>query len=121
MKFGIRKKLQKDKVDFRIVDSDLHIVIFNKVLIQVYDPKILLENKIFSSEVQELGELCELFIIIFDFIDLFEEYAGEKSFLKKKINEFKNTFTYQIIPVENEEELYFILRSILESISKETS
>jgi len=121
MKFGIRKKLQKDKVDFRIVDSDLHIVIFNKVLIQVYDPKALLENKSFSSEVQELGELCELFIIVFDFIDLVEECAGEKSILKKKINEFKKTVTYQIIPVENEEELYFILRSILESISKETS
>lgn len=114
MKFGIRKKLQKDKVEFGIVDSDLHIVIFNRVLIQVYDPKLLLDLDSFTSEVQEFGEICELFIIVFDFIDL----NGEKKNLKLKVNEFKETVDYQIIPVENEEELYFILKSILETISK---
>ena len=85
MKFGIRKKLQKDKVDFRIVDSDLHIVIFNRVLIQVYDPKLLLDLDSFVSEVQDFEEICELFIIVFDFIDL----NGDKKNLKLKVNEFK--------------------------------
>lgn len=121
MKFGIRKKLQKDTVDFRIVDSDLHIVIFNKVLIQVYNPKILIENRSFVLEVQDLGEVCELFILVFDFIDLIEKNKGEKSFLKKKVKEFKNSVPYQIVPIENEEELYFIIRSILESVSVEDS
>jgi len=117
MKFGIRKKLLKDKVDFRIVDSELHIVIFNKVLIQVYNPRILQQHKSFISEVRDLGELCELFIVVFDFIDLSEEYAGEKSLLKKKVNEFKGAVNFQIIPLENEEELYFIMRNIVESVS----
>jgi len=115
MKFGIRKKLQKDKIEFGIVDSDLHIVIFNRVLIQIYNPKLLLDLEPFTSEVQDFGEICELFIIVFDFIDL----NGEKKNLKLKVNEFRKTVDYQIIPIENEEELYFILQSILETISKE--
>jgi Fanconi anemia group M protein len=121
MKFGIRKKLLKDKIAFKIVDSELHVVIFKKVLIQVYNPKILVENESFISEVQSLGEICELFIIVFDFIDLSEEYNGEKSFLKKKVKEFKNRISFQIIPMENEEELYFIMKSIIESVLKGVS
>ena len=114
MKFGIRKKLQKDGIEFLIADSDLHIVIFNKVLIQVYNPKKLMELKALTSEVQDFDELCELFIIVFDFID----FNGDKRALKLKVNEFKKLVGFQIIPVENEEELYFIIQSFLESIEK---
>jgi len=121
MKFGIRKRLQTDKVDFRIVDSDLHIVVFNKVLIQIYNPRILVEKEDFVSELQDLAEICDLFLIVFDFIDLVEDYPREKTALKKKVNELKNRVDYQIIPIENEEELYFIIKSILESVSKESS
>jgi len=119
MKFGIRKKLEKEKADFKIVDSDLHLVIFNKVLIQVYNPRIIVEKKLFTSEVQELSEICELFIVVFDFIDLNEEYAGEKKYLKRQVAKFKTMVTFQTIPIENEEELYFIVKSIVESVSKE--
>ena len=119
MKFGIRKKLEKEKADFKIVDSDLHLVIFNKVLIQVYNPRIIVEKKSFTSEVQELSEICELFIVVFDFIDLIEEYAGEKKYLKRQVAKFKTMVTFQTIPIENEEELYFIVKSIVESVSKE--
>jgi superfamily II DNA or RNA helicase len=119
MKFGIRKKLEGDQVDYKIVDSDLHIVIFNKVLIQIYDPRIIVENTSFISENQELSEICELFIVVFDFIDLEEGYPGEKSYLKKEVKDIKTKVSYQTIPIENEEELYFILRSILESVRKE--
>jgi len=121
MKFGIRKKLLNDSVDFRIVNSDLHIVVFNKVLIQVYSPRILMKNDNFPSEIQDLGKLYELFILTFDFIDFSEEYAGEKRYLKKMVSEFKEIVKFQIIPIENEEELYFILKSILESIPKKGS
>ncbi|MHA1987208.1 MAG: helicase-related protein [Promethearchaeota archaeon] len=121
MKFGIRKKLQQDKVDFKIVDSELHLVIFNKVLIQVYNPRVIVEKKLFISEVQDLAEICELFILVFDFIDLNEAYQGEKKFLKRKVDKFKNSVNFQIIQLENEEELYFIIKSILESVPKEVS
>lgn len=121
MKFGVRKKLTEDSADFRIGNSDLHIVIFNKVLIQVYSPKELLENKSFPSEAQELGELCELFIIVFDFVEFVENYSGEKKYLRQRVEKFKNSVPFQIIPIENEEELYFVIRSILESNLKEDS
>ena len=121
MKFGIRKKLQKDKIDFIINDSDLHMIIFNKVLIQVYNPQRLSDLKKFTLEIQDLGELYELFIIVFDFVDFIEEYLGEKRYLKKKVSELKNLVSYQLIPIENEEELYFIIKSIVESIVVEGS
>ena len=121
MKFGIRKKLQKDNIDFSISSSDLHMVIFNKVLIQVYNPQQLSDLKKFTLEFQDFGEFYELFIIVFDFVDFIEEYSGEKRYLKKKISELKNTLSYQIIPIEIEEELYFIVKSIVESIVVEGS
>ncbi|GAH00496.1 unnamed protein product, partial [marine sediment metagenome] len=62
MKFGIRKKLEKDHVDFKIVGSDLHIVIFNKVLIQIYNPRHIIENESFISENQELAESERFFM-----------------------------------------------------------
>jgi len=116
MKFGIRKKLQKDKIDFAIVDTDLHIVLFNRVLIQVYDPRKTTDN-LFITEIQDFSEICELFIIIFDFVDFEVQTPGEKRILKKKIQELKQEYNFQFIPVENEEELYFIMKSILESPS----
>ncbi|MFW9896509.1 MAG: DEAD/DEAH box helicase [Candidatus Thorarchaeota archaeon] len=115
MKFGIRKKMQKDLIHYQIVDSELHIVIYNKVLIQVYTPKALLKVDSLISETQELGKFFELFIIIFDFID----FNGEKRQFKTKLNSLRRTIPFQLIPIENEEELYFIIKSVLESISIE--
>ncbi|MBA7646885.1 hypothetical protein ES703_54651 [subsurface metagenome] len=117
MKFGIRKKLQKDKIDFAIVDTDLHIVLFNRVLIQVYNPRKIADDS-FITEIQDFSEICELFIIIFDFVDFKEQTPGEKRIFKKKIQELKQEYNFQFIPVENEEELYFIMKSILESPSR---
>ncbi|MFW9822597.1 MAG: helicase-related protein [Candidatus Thorarchaeota archaeon] len=115
MKFGIRKKLQKNLIRYQIVDSELHIVIYNKVLIQVYSPKALLKVDSLISEIKELGELCELIIIIFDFID----FNDEKRQFKTKLNGLRSTIRFQVIPIENEEEIYFIIKSVLESISIE--
>jgi hypothetical protein len=114
MKFGIRKRLQSDGIEFNMTDMDLHIILFNKVLIQIYDPRKI-EDEHFRTEIQEFSEICELFIIIFDFIDFKESSTGEKRALKLQITEYRNDFKFQFIPVELEEELYFIIKSILES------
>ena len=42
MKLGLRKRLQMDKLSYDIADSDLHIVIRNKILIQIYNPEHIL-------------------------------------------------------------------------------
>ncbi|HEC40318.1 MAG TPA: hypothetical protein ENI29_18910, partial [bacterium] len=116
MKFGIRKRLQNDSYDYKIIDSDLHIILHNKVLIQIYSPR-----QAFLSEVQEFSEICELCIIIIDFIDFNEEFPGEKRKVKQRIQKIAHKKKIQIIPLENEEELYFIIKSVLESIPEEES
>ena len=52
-------------------------------------------------------------------LKFYEEYAGEKKYLKRQVAKFKTMVTFQTIPIENEEELYFIVKSIVESVSKE--
>jgi len=114
MKYGLRKKLQQDNFLFDIVESDLHIIIYNKVLIQIYTPKhITLEQLL--AEIDEFTQICTLLIIIFDFIDFKEEIEGEKRVLKRKIQENAKKYNYQAITMDNEEELYFIIKNILET------
>jgi Fanconi anemia group M protein len=114
MKFGVRKRLKEISIQFDIVDSDLHISIFNKVLIQVYSPRKIRDISFFS-EIQDLNEICELFFIIFDFVEFKEEYVGERRFLRTKIQDLKSQSNSQFIVIRNEEELFFIIQSVLES------
>ena len=118
MKFGLRKKLQHDVIPFSITDSDVHITIFNKVLLQVYDARKIIESS-FVSEVNELKEICELLFILIDFIEFKEQSAGEKHKLRSKIPNITLGSGVQIVPVYNEEEVYFIIRSILEGKKEE--
>lgn len=113
MKFGLRKKLQQDKMPFSITDSDLHITIFNKVLIQVYEARKIADSS-FVSEINDLKEICELLFILVDFIEFKEQSAGEKHKLRSHIQKISMSSGVQIIPVYNEEEVYFIIKSILE-------
>ncbi len=114
MKFGLRKKLQQDDYTFGIVDSDLHIVIYNKVLIQIYNPQDI-QIKQILSQIEDFSQISSLLIIVFDFIDYKEKIEGEKRLHKKKLQDLGNTHNFQVIVIDNEEELYFIIRNILES------
>ncbi|MFX1315417.1 MAG: DEAD/DEAH box helicase [Promethearchaeota archaeon] len=120
MKFGLRKKLQEDNIIFNIVDSDLHIVIFNKVLIQIYDPKETSKEGI-VTEINELREICSLLILVFDFTNFKEGIEGERWILKRKVQELGKEHDLHIINVDNSEELYFIVKGILENQQKEVS
>ena len=119
MKFGLRKKLQRDTIPFSVIDSDLHITIFNKVLLQVYDPRKMKEHS-FESEIYDLKEICELLFIIIDFIKFTEKSAGEKQKLRSEIHSISMGSGIQMVPVYNEEEVYFIVKSILEGKKEET-
>jgi len=118
MKFGLRKKLQRDNYGFDIVDSDLHIAIYNKVLIQIYDPQNIQIKKILS-DIKDFSQISSLLIIAFDFIDYREEIEGEKRLHKKKLQDLGNTHKFQVIAIDNEEELYFIVKNILEAPKQE--
>ncbi len=114
MKFGIRKRLLNDNYKYKIMDLDIHIILHNKVVIQIYSPR-----QAFLSEVQEFLEISELCIIIIDFIEFKEEFKGEKKTIKQRLKNMAHDQQIQIIPLENEEELYFIIKSVLQSIPKE--
>ena len=117
MKFGLRKKLQEEEVDFEIVDSDLHLIIFNEVLIQIFDPK---KNSLqeLMPKIEEFREISTLLIIVFDFTDFREEIEGERRILKRRLNEYGIEHNLHIISIDNLEELYFIIKSILENPQK---
>ena len=111
LKFGLRKNLTNENVSYEITDSDLHIVILNKVLIQILDPKKV-DFGTLLSEIQELKQICSL-LVIFDFVDY--SNSGENRILKRKIQELGKLHRLQFIPIDNEEELSFIVKSILEN------
>lgn len=113
MKYGIRNKLQEDNILFEVVESDLHVVIFNKVLIQIYDPKRVNLDDL-NSEVSDFKQISSLLIVIFDFIEFEEKIEGEKRLLKRKLQEFGKEHEFQTILIDNEEELHFIMKNILE-------
>ncbi|MFX1599722.1 MAG: DEAD/DEAH box helicase family protein [Promethearchaeota archaeon] len=114
MKFGLRKRLQMDKISYDITESDLHIVIYNKVLIQIYNPKNF-NSREFITEISDFKQISSLLILIFDFIEFFESFEGEKRLLKRKIQEFAKENDIQVVAIDNEEELYFIVKNILNS------
>ena len=118
MKFGLRKKLQRDTIPFSVTDSDLHITIFNKVLLQIYDPRKMKEHS-FESEIGDLKEICELLFILIDFIEFTEKSAGEKQKLRSEIHSMSMGSGIQMVPVYNEEEVYFMVKSILEGKKEE--
>ncbi len=114
MKFGLRKRLQRDNISYDILESDLHIVIHNKVLIQIYNPKEYNEKNLLA-DFNDFKQISSLFIMIFDFIDFPENIEGEKRVIEKKTQEFAKNHNIQAICIDNQEELYFILKNILEN------
>ncbi|MFX1419974.1 MAG: helicase-related protein [Promethearchaeota archaeon] len=113
-KFGLRNRFQADKISYAIAESDLHIVIYNKVLIQIYDPQILNEKELLA-EIEEFKQISSLLIIIFDFTDFTESIEGEKRILKRNFQELGKKNLFQTIAIDNEEELYFIVKNIVET------
>jgi ERCC4-related helicase len=114
MKFGVRNKLQVDKIPYRIAESDLHIVIYNEVLIQIYNPKSF-NSESLLAEIKDFRQISSLLIVIFDFTEFIEIIEGEKRLAKRDIQEFAKENNIQTISIDNEEELYFIIKNILET------
>ena len=116
MKLGLRRKLSNDKISFHTIDSEQDIIIFKKVVINIYDPqefstqfknKLILINK-------QVKNTYRLVISIFNFIDFKENFEGELRLLKRKLQDFGKTNNLQIISIDNLEELFFIVKNIHE-------
>jgi len=118
VKFGVRKKLQRDQIPFEIVKSIIHINLFERVIIQVIDPHQFEEN-LLLKKITLLGKKYHLIVSIFDFVDFNEEFPEEERLLKQKIKTWGKQNDLQAISIDNPEELYFIVKNIYLHAKKE--
>lgn len=118
VKFGIRKKLQRDQIPFAIVKSIIHLTLFDRVIIQVIDPHKF-EGDLLLKKITLLSKKYHLIVSIFDFVDFSEEFREEERLLKQKIKTWGKQNDLQAISINNPEELYFILKNIYLHAKKE--
>ncbi len=120
MKFGLRRHLKKAGIPFQIINSDNHIIISNRVVIQLYNPSMI-SKKLLDQLINfhnKMSQKYQLIIQIFDFIDYEGRIEGEKHLLKRKIQDFGNKYDIRLISIENSEELCLIVKDIYETQSK---
>ena len=116
MKLGLRRKLSNDKISFHTIESEQDIIIFKKVVINIYDPQGFskrFQNKLVHIN-KQLKKTYQLVVNIFSFIDFSEKIEGELRLLKRKLQEFGKLNNLQIISIDNPEELSFIVKNIHE-------
>lgn len=89
-----------------------------KVLIQIYDPKNF-NTEGLLTELNDFRQIYSFLIVIFDFTDFTESIDGEKRVVKRKLREFAKERNVQAITIDNEEELYFIIKNIVQNPYKE--
>ena len=118
VKFGLRKKFQKDGFSFEIVKSILDLTLFNRVLVQIINPRQFDGDSILKKYAL-LSKKYNLIVSVFDFVDFEEEFENEEKLLKRKINDWGENNKYQAIPIDISEELYFILKNIYQHIKNE--
>ena len=116
MKFGLRKRFLNENISYKVTDSDLHIIIHNEVLIQIVDPKAFDFDNLLT-EIDDLEQICSLLIVIFDFVDFIEDRDGEKRVLKQKVQSIGKKRSLHFISIDNEEELFFIVKNIIDTSS----
>jgi len=118
VKFGIRKNLQRDQIPFEIVKSIIHIILFDRVIIQSLDPHQFEEESLLKK-ISHLSKKYSLIISIFDFVNFSEKFQDEERLLKKKIKEWGLKNDLQAISIDLPEELYFIVKNIYLHSKKE--
>ena len=118
-KLGIRKALSEENIDHVISDVAWHVIMYNEVIIQIYDPKALSKITLLQDQAK-IPERTKLAIAIFDFVDFQENFGGEKQLLKRKIKSYENDIKFKIIFIDNYEELYFIMKNIVKDKNKKS-
>jgi len=118
VKFGLRKKFQEDGISFEIVKSILDLTLFDKVLIQVINPREF-DGDSLLKKYALLSKKYKLIVSIFDFVDIEEEFDNEEKMLKQKFTYWGEDNNLQAITIDLSEELYFILKNIYLHVKNE--
>ncbi len=111
MKYGVRKQLKKNHIPHSVHESDFHIILYDRVLVQVFDPRGFAPIKIIAIK-NHLKERFELILYIFDFIDFHEAFENEKRLLQQKFLRFAKQQNIQLINIDEPQELLFIINNI---------
>lgn len=122
-RFGLRKRLQNDSITVEIIASEYHIILFDKVLIQIVPPLLIKKDTktTFTSWLSTLTAKFQLCIVVFDFIEFKEHFLGEERLLKASIIQFSKQHNLKMVSIDHSEELYFIIKNIYEHSSQEGS
>jgi ERCC4-related helicase len=111
VKFGIRKKLQDDNIPFDVVKSINHITLFDRIIIQVVDPRQFEEGKL-MKKISHLNKKYPLLVSIFDFANFTNNFQEEERLLKQKVKNWGSNSGLKAIPINLPEELYFIVKNV---------
>ncbi len=121
MRYGLRKWLKEQDILFTVDESKFHIVIFDDVLIQIYDPS----EKSFDDLISEFKKFKQEFkvvLAIFDFVYYEEEIKGQKGLVKQEIlRSFRSHSEVQVVIMDNVEELFFMINTIYRHHDKEAN
>ncbi len=114
MGFGIRKKLEKEEISFETADSPVHLVLFEKIGIQIYSAERLRINgtDILLKFWNSIKDQYKLIIIIVTFFTFEEKFDGENRLLKNSLHESYSHKQFELITIDTIEELYFIIKNI---------
>ena len=118
VKFGLRKKFQEDGFSFEIVKSILDLTIFNRVLVQIINPRQFNGDSLLKKY-DLLSKKYSLIVSVFDFVDFEPEFENEEKLLKQKITNWGASNKYQSISIDLSEELYFIIKNIYLHVKNE--
>lgn len=120
MKLGLRKNMDSEGILFETTDSNLHLVLFNKILIQIYNSEAFSDNISENFKVKfvefnfDVKKKYDLIINIVEFINFDEKFEGEKRLLKRKLQEFATQHNLHLITIDSTEELFYIVKNIYE-------
>ena len=111
MKYGLRNMLNTKRIPFVVHESDFHIILYNRVLMQIFDPRTFAPVKITAIKTH-LRDNFELILFIFDFIGFKERFSNEKKLLQQKLVKFGKENNIQLINIDQSQELLFIINNI---------
>ena len=111
MKYGLRTMLNTKRIPFAVHETDFHIILYNRVLMQIFDPRTFAPVKITAIKTH-LKDQFELILFIFDFIGFKETFANEKKLLQQKLVKFGKENNIQLINIDQPQELLFIINNI---------
>ncbi len=118
VKFGLRKKFQKDGIPFTTVKSILDLTLFDKALVQIIDPRTF-DRIATLKKYALLSTKYKLIASLFDFVDFEEQFESEEKLLKRKINDWGKNNDFQAITIDLSEELYFVVKNIYLHVKNE--